>query len=122
VTGPAPGEPVAHLATAPAASGPPPDDDRQPVVSLTPSEHQAIALTVELFDEVCRIAGFGEARRGDLTEVTHYVHGLQRIIMAQAAARAHPNLYRLLGGDPPPDPDRDVMVTRFGTVRTVAGL
>ena len=40
----------------------------------------------------------GPARDGDLAEVAFHVHGLQRMILAQAAARAYPERYRLRGG------------------------
>jgi hypothetical protein len=40
-----------------------------------------------------------------LREIAADVHALQLRIMAQAAARAHPHLYRLLGGSSPASPN-----------------
>jgi hypothetical protein len=68
---------------------------------LTAGEHRAMELTVDLYHRLCRIARYGLGRSHDLAEVVHHVHALQRVILAQAAARAYPDRYRLLGGDTP---------------------
>jgi hypothetical protein len=72
---------------------------------LTPAEHDAIAQTAELWKTLCAITSDGPARDGDLRELIFHIHGIQRAVLKQAAARAYPDLYRLLGGDPPPAPE-----------------
>lgn len=69
---------------------------------LSPLEHDAIAITAELWAMLCAITSDGAARDGDLRELIFHIHGIQRAVLKQAAARAYPELYRLLGGDPPP--------------------
>lgn len=71
---------------------------------LTPAEHDAIAQTAELWKILCSITSDGPAREGDLRELIFHIHGIQRAVLKQAAARAYPDLYRLLGGDPPTGP------------------
>lgn len=72
---------------------------------LTEPEHRAMRLTVDLWHALCRIAADGPARDGDLAELCTHIHAIQRTILAQAAARAYPNRYRLLGGHPPAGPE-----------------
>lgn len=38
-----------------------------------------------------------EARRADMPELAMHIHDLQRMVMSQAACRAFPHKYRLLG-------------------------
>lgn len=66
---------------------------------LTDEEKEAMELTVVLFNKIsCGVVGMDEqARPNDMREVVHHIHGLQRLIMAQAACRAYPEKYRLLG-------------------------
>jgi hypothetical protein len=67
---------------------------------LTAAEHHAMDLTVELVNLVCRdIVGHGRTRTGDINELVGDVHAVQRTILKQAAARAYPDRYRLLGGE-----------------------
>lgn len=40
---------------------------------------------------------FGNEVEGDIVEAVHDIHSLQRMILKQAAARAYPEKYRLLG-------------------------
>jgi hypothetical protein len=65
---------------------------------LTDAERKAVRLAGELFtlirDEVC---GNGPTRDADLAELTADVHRIQRLVMAQAAARLHPGEFRLMG-------------------------
>lgn len=68
---------------------------------LTPAEHQAMRTTVDLYHQLARVVADGPSRPGDMAEVVHHIHGLQRMILAQAAARAYPDQYRLLGADSP---------------------
>lgn len=65
---------------------------------LTPDEQQAIDLSGELATFISqRVIGFGETRNADINEVVSKIHDIQRMIMGQAAARAYPEKYRLLG-------------------------
>lgn len=65
---------------------------------LTSEEHQAMQLTADLWNLLNRIVGQGRSRAGDLGEICTHIHNLQHAILAQAAARAYPERYRLLGG------------------------
>lgn len=67
---------------------------------LTDDEHEAMDLTVELYRILCdKVVGDGPSREQDLQEITGLIHQLQRMILSQAAPRAYPNKYRLLGDD-----------------------
>ena len=67
-------------------------------VGLTAAELRAMNLTVELTNLVCQsVIADGSGRGGDVNEFVGMIHAIQHIIMAQAAARAHPDLFRLLG-------------------------
>jgi hypothetical protein len=72
---------------------------------LTDAEHRAMDLTVELTNLICNeIIGNGRTRTSDINELVGDIHAIQRTILKQAAARAYPDRYRLLGGevgDPP---------------------
>jgi hypothetical protein len=65
---------------------------------LTAAEHEAVAMAGRLYvhvrDKVC---GNGSTRDDDLAELRALVHGIQRLVEAQAAARAYPQAYRLMG-------------------------
>jgi hypothetical protein len=66
---------------------------------LTDAEHRAMDLTGELWNLLCReVVGHGPSRDRDLRELAHDLHVIQERILAQAAGRAYPNRYRLLGG------------------------
>lgn len=67
---------------------------------MTPAEHRAMDLTVELVNLICHdIIGHGPTRTGDINELVGDIHAVQRTILKQAAARAYPDRYRLLGGE-----------------------
>jgi hypothetical protein len=66
-------------------------------VLLTDDELQAMDISAELANLVGRIVGDGRTRQADLREAVHHIHALQHSIMAQAAARAYPKKFRLLG-------------------------
>ena len=73
---------------------------------LTGNEHSAVAACADAWAAICLIVGTGQTRSADLAEVVAHIHGLQQFILAQAAARAYPSLYRLAGetlGDAGPD-------------------
>jgi hypothetical protein len=54
-------------------------------------------LTAELMRLMAGITGNGPTREADLPEAAHRIHGIQHMILAQAAGRAYPDRYRLLG-------------------------
>jgi hypothetical protein len=65
---------------------------------LTTAEHRAMDLTVELVNLLAgEVIADGPGRTGDVNEVIHAIHIVQRMVMGQAAARAYPDRYRLLG-------------------------
>jgi hypothetical protein len=64
---------------------------------LTNDEQAAIQLTVDLVNALGAIVRNGPTRQADLNELFAHVHAVQNAIMAQAAARAYPEQYRLLG-------------------------
>lgn len=64
---------------------------------LTEDERRAIELAGELYGVLCKVVGDGPPREGDLAELCSSIHVVQRAVMAQAAARAYPEQYRLLG-------------------------
>lgn len=65
---------------------------------LTPYEHETLALTGELVGRLHAIIGDGPTGDADRYEMVQAVHVVQKMILGQAAARAYPDLYRLLGG------------------------
>ena len=66
---------------------------------LTPAELQAMDLTVELVNLMCgQVIGQGPSRPGDIAEFVSSIHRIQQQILSQAAARAYPDRFRLLGG------------------------
>lgn len=61
---------------------------------LTEDEHRLMDLTGELARGLFVLCG---QAAGDRAEVALRIHGIQQMILAQAAARAYPDRYRLLG-------------------------
>lgn len=68
-----------------------------PAGTLTELEHQAVELLADFSRLLPAIVGQGPTRGHDFDELYHHVHVLQRTIGSQAAARAYPDRYRLLG-------------------------
>lgn len=68
---------------------------------LTEDEHRAIALAGELMNLLRSIVGDGPHALAELAELVPPVHVIQRAVMKQAAARAYPDRYRLLGQEHP---------------------
>lgn len=65
---------------------------------LTDAEHSAMTMTIQLWEKIKNeIVGVGPSRDGDLLELAQRVHAIQQMILSQAAARAYPSRYRLLG-------------------------
>lgn len=67
---------------------------------LTELERDVIRRLGECWNDICQIVGPGASREGDLAEAIFHVHALQRFIGSQAAGRAHPGEFRLLGQVP----------------------
>lgn len=65
---------------------------------LTDDEHRLLDLTGELWRVLCAVVGNEPSRAVDLAEAAAHVHAIQNMVLAQAAARAYPDRYRLLGG------------------------
>lgn len=66
---------------------------------LTEEEHHAVELSAGLWNYINEhVVADGPTKEADLREIMAHIHGIQRAIMAQAAARAYPDQYRLLGG------------------------
>lgn len=78
---------------------------------LTPTEQAALKVTGELANLISDIVGHGVSpeARGDQLELTIHIHAIQNAILAQAAARAYPGHYRLLGQLGPGLLAKDVM-------------
>ena len=65
---------------------------------LTADEREAVQQAGLLFTFIAeRIVGHGPTRADDLAEFRYAVHVIQRAVEAQAAARAYPREFRLLG-------------------------
>lgn len=67
------------------------------VALMTADEHLAMRHSADLANALARVIGDGPTRDQDLGEAFALVHGIQHLVMAQAAARAYPDLYRLAG-------------------------
>lgn len=65
--------------------------------TLTREELSALDLTAQLMGKFNKIVGKGRNRSADLGEVVIHIHALQNMIMSQAAARAYPERFRLMG-------------------------
>jgi hypothetical protein len=65
---------------------------------LTAAEHQAMQLTAELVSALKACILDGPTRDQDLRELIDHIHPIQNAILANAAGRAYPDQYRLLGG------------------------
>lgn len=77
-----------------------PEEDGSDIIgALSEDEHTAIKMTADLWNHLVQKVVGGEAtREQDLSELCIHIHAIQHAIMGQAAARAHPELYRFLGG------------------------
>lgn len=67
-------------------------------VFLTDEEHDVVRRAGDLWNAMCAAIPEGPTRDADLAELIHHVHAIQHTFMANAAARAYPDTYRLLGG------------------------
>lgn len=64
---------------------------------LTPNEHRVLTLTRRLANAIGKAVPEGANRSRDIDELVAHIHPIQHAFMAQAAARAHPSEFRLLG-------------------------
>ncbi len=65
---------------------------------MTADEHAAMDLLVSLVRVLRKITGDnGYNSDNDRAEWVYKIHDLQSLVMSQAAARAYPERYRLLG-------------------------
>lgn len=68
------------------------------MTSLTQAEHEVLELLSQASNKFCaEVVGSDWTRSFDINEWVTHVHALQHTVMAQAAARAYPLLYRLQG-------------------------
>lgn len=88
------GNPLAPQPLAPTPAPPPMTGPS----ALTDREQYALELTVQLVHELAVIVG--DPSHPDMHELVAHVHAIQHAVMANAAARAYPDLYRPLGGRP----------------------
>jgi hypothetical protein len=102
------------------AETPPPRDPRtgQAVAAepLTPEEKEVVFALGRLWGDFCALTSDGPTRDEDLREAMHHFHALQRMVGAQAAARAYPEAFRPLGGDAP-EPKEPFPFEAFGVPR-----
>lgn len=64
---------------------------------LTDAERAAVRKAGDLWGDLCKIVADGPTRDHDLAELVVHIHAIQHAVMAQAAARAYPAEFRLLG-------------------------
>ena len=65
---------------------------------LSEAELEALDITVQLAHKLLEIVGKGPQSNGDWKEMVSALHHIQNAILAQAAARAYPEKFRLMGG------------------------
>lgn len=71
--------------------------DEKTVDLLTREERCILQDLGDIASRMAEIVGQGPSRGGDIAEVVSVVHVLQNMILSQAACRAYPGVYRLLG-------------------------
>jgi hypothetical protein len=65
---------------------------------LTDDEREAVRMAGELYTHIQgKVCGNGPTRDDDLAELRASIHHVQRLVMAQAAARLYPGELRLMG-------------------------
>lgn len=67
-------------------------------ISMSDREHALARKLGSLANDFNDIMTRGIAYDEDYREVVYHIHALQNMVMAQAAARMYPNMYRPLGG------------------------
>lgn len=64
---------------------------------LTHQEREVVRKLGDVWNDLCQVVGDGPTRNHDLAEAVAHVHALQHFVMSNAAGRAHPGEFRLLG-------------------------
>jgi hypothetical protein len=66
---------------------------------LTDAERRAMDLTTQLWNVLATevVGDVSGSRAGDLRELGAHLHAIQQAVLSQAAGRAYPDRYRLLG-------------------------
>ena len=64
---------------------------------LTDTEQLVVQRAAELYNLICEAVPEGPNRARDIAELVPHIHAIQRTFMAQAAARAFPEIYRAMG-------------------------
>ena len=67
---------------------------------LTDEEHKIVEDLGAMWNRFCTVVPPGMARENDLQEAMVHIHALQNMVLSQAARRAFPQVYRMLGGPP----------------------
>ena len=65
---------------------------------LTDDEREALRLSGQLANACRKVIGDGPNANHDWAEMAAHIHNIQHALMSQAAARAYPTEFRLLGG------------------------
>lgn len=65
---------------------------------LSEDEREALSLTAQLAQACMKVIGKGPSAEHDWAEMAHRIHDIQHALMSNAAARAYPDTFRLLGG------------------------
>lgn len=65
---------------------------------LTDREKQLLDKLADVANEFFVVSSSSPTRYNDIGEAVSCIHTLQRMILANAAARAYPDKYRLFGG------------------------
>lgn len=74
------------------------DELEERATRLLTVEERALTFDLgQIWNRLCKVVAVGPSRQGDLAEAVHHIHALQNVVMAQAAARAYPDEFRLLG-------------------------
>jgi hypothetical protein len=67
--------------------------------ALTGDERKAVQDAGALYTLIAeRVVAHGPTREDDLAELRALVHGIQRAVLSNAAARLYPGEFRVLGG------------------------
>ena len=72
--------------------------------ALNEFEHSIAGKVADLAADFIHLVGEGDTAAADFAEILPHLHALQQTVMAQAAARAHPGMYRALGDVEPAEP------------------
>lgn len=64
---------------------------------LLTKEQSLVSELGIIHNEILGLFGDEVSKTGDAMEVTHHIHALQNMLLAQCAARFYPHKYRLMG-------------------------